>query len=315
MKLEKLLFGSSAALFLAAAPVLGHGVQIQITFDLAAAKIKTGQVVHSNSAASPVPFYARGDAIAPPARVYVMPLLDSQITAGNGYYTRPTDYRNPITQAPQYPSGPGLSWRYEYQTAGTGWSLDGSTTLPNLRNSQFTIAFTDAFKSWNGSAFVDPGTEQFQAFAGDGTGAFVPGTTPDAVTSDAGPFDSMTLSAINPATPPAATSIPHSSVSFRLLGDGVDPAAPSDDGIYLASLKLSSSAVFGAGNTPVGDSDPFYFVMYKGSTLDEAMNVANAFAVANNIPLDQVQAAVPEPGSLAAAGAVAALAARRRRQA
>lgn len=296
----------------AASTAFGHGVQTQIVFNPTTGKIETRQVVHSNS--SPLPFYERGDAVAPGARVYVMPLLDTSIPAGNGFYTRPTDFRNPVTGTPQYPSGPGLSWRYEFQTPGFGWSLDGSPDLPNLRNSAFTYRFVDGLKQWDGTAWVDPGAEQLQMFRGDGTAAFVPGTTVNAVTSDAAPFEVMPLANINPASTPSPTSVPHSSVSFRLLGDGISPTAPSDDGIYLASFVLSSTAVFGANNTPVGDSDPFYFVMYKGGTLDAAMQVAGALAQANNIPLSQVQAAVPEPVGLAFAGVVGALAMARRRR-
>jgi MYXO-CTERM domain-containing protein len=170
----------------------------------------------------------------------------------------------------------------------------------------------DGLKAWDGAAWADPGTEQLQMFQGDATGAFVPGTTVNAITSDAGPFQSMSLAAINPAAPPSGSSVPHSSVSFRLLGDGVASTASSDDGVYLASFRLSSTAVFGASNTPVGDSDPFYFVMYKGSSVDEAMALAEAFAVASGIPLSQVQAAVPEPMGAGLIGLVA-LARRRRR--
>lgn len=309
-KFKTFVVSTAAILRVATAvPAFGHGVQVQITFNPTSGKIETRQVVHSNS--SPLPFYERGDVTAPAARVYVMPLLDSQIPAGDGFYTRPTDFRNAVTGQPQYPSGPGIAWRYEFQTAGTGWSLDGSSSLPNLRNSNFGYQFLDGLKAWDGSAWVDPGTEQFQMFRGDGTTAFVPGTTVNAITSDSAAFESMSLATINPASTPSPTSVPHQSVSYRLLGDGVSPGASSDDGVYLATMKLTSTAVFGPNSTPVGDSDPFYFVMYKGRPLDEAMGLANALALANNIPLSQVQAAVPEPALVSLLAPLALL--RRRR--
>lgn len=279
----------------AASSVFAHGVQVQTTFNPTTGKIETRQIV-GTSTDVPASDYVYGTQIAPAARVFVMPLLESTLPLGNGYYTRPTDVRNPITTAPIHPSGPGLTYRFESQTPGTGWSHSGSATLPNLSGTAFTYTIVDGLKSWNGTAWTDAGTEEAQIVRNGGTGTFTSSTV-NAITSDAGPFASLPLAAIS-ATAPGASSISHSSLSFRLLGDGVSSTAASDDGVYLLSLKLSSTAVYGPNNTPVGDSDPFYYVMYKNTSLANAADVARTFASASGIPLAQVQLAVPEPTTL-----------------
>lgn len=293
-----------------AASVFAHGVQTQITFNPATGKIETRQVV-STSTDVPTNDFVYGTSTAPLARVFVIPLLDSQLPLGNGYYTRPTDVRDPITTAPIHASGPGLTYRFESQTAGTGWSHSGSTTLPNLSGTNFTYSFTDALKLWSGSTWNDPGDEQLQVVRNGGTGTFTPATV-NAITSDTGPFASMPLTAVS-ATAPGASSNPHSSIAFRLLGDGVNSAAASDDGIYLASLKLSSNATIGTTGVAVDDSDTFYMVLYKNRSLADAATVANSFASSNGIPLAQVQLAVPEPASLAAIVSLAPILRRSRR--
>lgn len=308
MQFRSLAFASVLA---CASAVFAHGVQTQIIFNPATGKIETRQIV-ATSTDVPATDYVYGTNTAPAARIYVMPLLDSQLPLGNGYYTRPTDVRDPVTTAPIHASGPGLTYRFEAQTAGTGWSHSGSTTLPNLSGTVFTYSFTDGLMLWNGASWSDPGDEQLQVVRNGGTSAFTPDTI-NAVTSDAGPFASMPLTAVS-ATAPGASSIPHSSISFRLLGDGVNSTTASDDGVYLASLKLSSNATIGTSGATVGDSDPFYFVLYKNRPLADAAAAANSFATANNIPLAQIQLAVPEPASLAAFFGVAPLVRRVRRR-
>jgi hypothetical protein len=293
-----------------ASSVFAHGVQTQITFNPTTGKIETRQVV-ATSTDVPADF-PYGLTTAPQARVFVMPLLVSQLPLGDGYYTRPTDVRNPITSAPLHASGPGLTYLFDYQDPTSGWAHTGSSTLPNLAGTSFTYTFVDGLKSWSGAAWTDAGTEQAQMIRNGGTGTFTPSTV-NAITSDVGPFASMPLTAIS-ATAPGATSIPHSSLSFRLLGDGVSSTAASDDGIYLLSLRLSSTAVYGSSNTPVGDSDPFYLVMYKNTSLADAAAAANSFAMANGIPLAQVQLAVPEPATLGTIAGAAALLVRRSRK-
>jgi hypothetical protein len=213
-------------------------------------------------------------------RVYVMPLLNTVTPAGDGWYTRPDDQRNAF-DVPLYPTGPGITFQYDEpaQLPGTGWAYSGSSSLPNLQGTNFGLSFTDDLKSWNGAAWVDPGAEQVQMFRGEGTS--VP--TVAAITSDSGPFATLAIAAIT-----SKSSNPHSSLGYRMLGDGTNfgSAAPGagDDGIYLLSLILNSTA---AG---VSDSDPFYFVMLKNSSLAEAINAANSLGFSPA----QIQI-VPEP--------------------
>lgn len=314
-----IVLGSSAAAF-------GHGVQVQATFNPSTGKIETRQVVTStltSSTAEPVPAgFPLGNTVADPGRVFVMPIEFGAIAAGNGWYTRPTSVLRGDIPVPAYPSGPGLTFRYVYQanSASSGWDWSNASnpatdpSLPNLAGTNFSYKLIDGLKQWNGSAWVDPGAEQLQIFRGDGTGAFT-GTTVNAITSDsatdAAPV-TMSLSGISSTTKPGATSVPHSSVSFRLLGDGASPAVEADNGIYLLSLRYTSTATIGTTGTPVADSDPFYFVMDKSGGFGNAISAANALAAANGIPLSQVQV-IPEPASLGVLAVVGAAFARRRR--
>jgi hypothetical protein len=283
-------FLTIVAPLLVAAPVFGHGDQVQITYNPATGKIETREIVHTAS---------RPNTISDLKRVYVMPFLSLTGGAGDGWYTRPNDERN-VFNLPLYPTGPGINFQYDEaaQLPGTGWSFSGSGSLPNLQGSNFGYIFADGLKEWTGASFADPGPEQVQIFRGDGTS--VPSIMSN--TTDAGPFATMNLSTIA-----SKSSNAHSSVGYRLLGDGTSfglagPAA-GDDGVYLLTLQLISTA---AG---VGASDPFYYVMYKNRDVTEALTAAADLGFDPSL----VQL-VPEPSSLMlfVVGA-AAIAVRRRR--
>lgn len=305
-----------------AGTALGHGVQVQIVFNPATGKIETRQIVGTTTAATAaepiVPNFPLGTSVAPAARVYVSPLKFASIASGNGWYVRPTDVLRGDLPAPAYPSGPGLTYRFAYQTgaSATGWEWGNAsnpvanTALPNLAGTNFTYTLLDGLKTWNGTAWIDPGSEQVQIFRGDGTGAFT-GSTVNAISTDAGGA-TFALSNVSATNKPGLTSVPHSSVSLRLLGDGVSASTEGDDGIYLLSLKLSTNATIGTTGVPVGESDPFYMVLYKNVSLADAASAANSFASANGIASSLVQLAVPEPSSLLAMAGLAVVARRRR---
>ncbi len=300
-----------------AAVAMGHGVQIQTTFNPAGGKIETRRIVHSNGAASPVAGFARGDAVTSLTRVYVMPLVAFTGGAGQGVYSRPTEQRNAFGVL-SYPSGPGFSWRYEYQTPGFGWEWGNASNPPanpalaNLAGSTFTLTQTQPLLWWDGLGFVDPGAEQIELLRGDATGA--PAAT--AVTTDAGPFASLVTSTtpITSTSRPSAssTSVPHQSLSYRLLGDGITAASAGDDGIYLLGLQLSSNATYNAGAAVVGASEPFYFVLYQNTSRDLARDVAMQFAGGMGIGDSHVQV-VPEPAFVGFAGVMGLALTRRRR--
>lgn len=318
----------STAVLASASIVSAHGLQIQITYNPADNKIETRRVVAGSSSLTAFGYQTHIQAqISPITRVYVMPLTFTDVFpganpggAGAGTYTRPAPELN-AANVPVYPTGPGVAWQYDTTAtvpgtfagtptpiAGTGWALNGTNSGPalvNVSGTRFGLKFSDGLKAWNGSTFVDPGTEQLQAFAGDATGVFS-GTTPNAISSDAGAGPSFV-----PASPIGTTwsNGPHNSTSFRLLGDGVNPGSSSDDGIYLAQFQVTSTAVVPGTSTQIGASDPFYFVMYKGGTLDDALAVANTLGFSPS----QVQAAVPEPTALGAGALLGAAMLRRRR--
>jgi len=92
----------------------------------------------------------------------------------------------------------------------------------------------------------------------------------------------------------------HTGIQYQLLGDGIVPDASHPpaavlDGTYLIQMGLSLAGQ-PAGST-IQDSDPFYFVMYKGP--DMATALADAVAAASaHFPGASIQAiAVPEPGA------------------
>jgi len=308
----------------AATPVMAHGLQIQITYDQAAQKIVTRQVIATSASLTSVGYQTALQAqISPETRVYVMPLASANVTAGAGWYSRPSPLET-ASGAPTFPSGPGVTWQYDTTAtvpgtfvgtptpiAGTGWALNGVDSGPqlvNLTGTRFGFRFEDSLKVWNGLTLIDPGDEQLQAFAGDATGAFT-GSTPNAITTDAGAGPSFV-----PASPIGTTwsNGPHNSTSYRVLGNGVDSSTVEpDDGIYVARFSITSTALIPGTSTPIGSSEPAFFVLYKGASRDDALAVAGTLGFSPS----QIQAAaVPEPSAVAAllASAGAVLARRRR---
>jgi hypothetical protein len=227
-----------------------------------------------------------------------------------------------VPGAPSRPSGPGVTWQYDATAvvptsftgtpapvAGTGWSLSGVTSgpaLPTLSGTRFGLKFVDGLKLWNGSDFVDPGTEQLQVFTGDATQPFNANTAQVVTTDTIVPGAEPTLTPVNPIGTTWSNSA-HNSWSYRLLGDGTSPAAPSDDGIYLARFIVTSTALAPGTSTPIGASDPVYLIMAKNTPIDAAMGVAGTLGFAPS----QVQLLVPEPAALVPALAGVSLLARR----
>jgi hypothetical protein len=214
-----------------------HGAQIQIG-------VTNNQIV-THALFDNEPYQAA----TPVQRVYAIPMIQRALgDANDGWYAAPNQ---PVAAF----AGPGVAL------------LDNNFATGSI----LKVTFLDGLKRWNGSAFVDPGTEQI---AGSTSSLFAPQT----LTSDAGPFGTITLSAASGA------SNDHKTLRWRLLGDGASPNTASDDGVYLLSLQLSTDQ---PGITP---SDPYCFLLNKNATPAEAA-AALAFANAN---------LVPEPAGLAA---------------
>jgi prepilin-type N-terminal cleavage/methylation domain-containing protein/prepilin-type processing-associated H-X9-DG protein len=236
-----------------------HGPQIQVTSE--AGKITTRRLINDG---------LYGTTLTPPTSVYVMPIVEY----AGVWYSRPNPAIDPILHIPEFPSGPGLAYGYGY---------DASTNpAPFPLGSQFLLGFIDGLKVWNGTAFIDAGPTELEAFRGAGANLVT------ARTSDSSPPASIAFpSVISPsagitfATEGAET---HTSVSYRFFGDGVSTTSVLTDGIYLASLQLGST------DPSLHKSDPFYFVLTKNAAANDL-----AAAVASlGIPQTAVQF-VPEP--------------------
>jgi hypothetical protein len=250
-----------------------HGPQIQITGETG--KIVTREIIHDD------PY---SDSLTKPKSVYVIPMAQL-----NGvWYSQPNDEIDPILMQAEFPSGPGLAYGYDQVDGGPQVFAAGSTLSEN---------FIAGLKRWDGSSFVDPGTEQFGAFAG-------PQTAPadQAITSDSGPFAGITF----PAIPAGYDEDAHVEARFRLLGNGTNPLTSSQDGVYLVSLQVTSS------QGGLASSDPFYFVLRKNATNEAVADAVSALTSAHGIEPSLVQY-VPEPPSLALLAGGVVFAAMRRR--
>ncbi|MBL9124043.1 MAG: PEP-CTERM sorting domain-containing protein [Planctomycetaceae bacterium] len=192
-------------------------------------------------------------------RVYVMPLTNS---LGDGqYFARP----NPD---PSYYSGPGFA-----------------PGLSNLQlGSEISLQFLAGLLLWDGATFADPGTEQLQAFRG---GHAAPSATLSTV--DGGPSGSMT---VTPSFTPGAGA--HNTARFRLLGDSSSPTSLSDDGVYLATMQLTSNST----SPVVAPSDPYYFLLHKNASSTVVDAALASLLSSQGIDSSMVQV-VPEPSSIA----------------
>ena len=76
------------------------------------------------------------------------------------------------------------------------------------------------------------------------------------------------------------------------MGDGTSPTSASPDGVYLLSLRLSSTQ---AGINP---SDEYFFVLNKNAPWSTAASAVNSLGISPSL----VQWVVPEPHSLGLIG-------------
>lgn len=254
MRARMFVFGVVS--LIAASTALAHGPQLQITNDNN--KIVPREIFNES------PY----EPISDPKSVYVMPLMES----GGVWYSRPNNTL--VADVPAYPSGPGLAYGSD--------QLDGGDRL-FAAGSVLSIAFTNGLKLWNGAAFADAGATQLKGFRGSNANISTPAEN-FAVTSDSGPFDSLSLAAISGTYNAEA----HSSLRWALLGDGSSPTSSSPDGVYLLSLQLSST------QNGLASSDPYYFVLHKNAAPSD---VAAAVASLGFAP--ELVQAVPEPATAA----------------
>jgi hypothetical protein len=199
--------------------------------------------------------------VSPVASIYVLPV----VSVSNIWVVQP-----PGTAG----SGPGIA---------PGIGFVDAASHP-FKTGNYTTNIVDGLKKWNGASFVDAGDVQLQLYK------TVTGNPLTATTTDSGPFASLAY----PLTVDSEES--HTGMGFRFLGDGVSNTSVLADGVYLLSLKVST--------TGLTDSDPFYFVLPKGVSPEEAGNATFAFAQQQGIGVGAIQAMtpIPEPASLTLTG-------------
>jgi hypothetical protein len=238
-----------------------HGPQIQTTLD--SGKVVTRRLIDDGPYST---------SLTSPTSVYVMPLFQYL----GVWQSHPNDSLLP-GDIPEFPSGPGLAYGYGYNAA--------SNPAPFPIGSQFVLGFTAGLKAWNGAAFVDAGAIELEAFRGSGVNLVV------ARTSDVGPQANIKFpSVLSPATGitfAADHEEIHTSVSYRMLGDGSSTASALADGIYLASLEIGSTEAL------VTTSEPFYFVLSKNGSPTAIQAAVGSLG----IDASRVQNLVPEPGA------------------
>jgi hypothetical protein len=267
MRAPMLALAASAAL--AATAARAHGPQIQITRDND--QITTRRILREE------PYSAR---LTRPTTVYAIPLLETD----GIWYSRPNNTPSAtLPDVPEYISGPGIAYGYDQLDGGPPAFASGR---------RFELKLIDGLQWWNGAAFVDPGSEQVEAFRSSGA----PAVTSDSLT----PASPATLAYGNVSA--TYNSGAHSSASFRLLGDGASATVEGDDGIYLLSLIYAST------EPSLNASEPFYFLLHKNAVAADIESAVGSLGVAPSF----VQY-VPEPSAAALfAIGVATLALRKR---
>jgi hypothetical protein len=249
-----------------------HGPQIQVTNTNN--KIVTRELIPAGS---------YGNSLTGQKSVYVIPIL--QAVTGNPptayWQVMPNSAIDPILNVSAYQFGPGLAYGY-------GHTFDSGQ--------HFNVNFTDSLKRWSGAAFVNnTGPEEIGAFRGDPT---TPADT--AFTTDSAPFQGLVFSNIS-ATYNAEA---HSSMRFRVLGNGTSALVEPQDGLYLMRLQITST------QPSLAASDSFYFLLYKNASAESLSSAVSSLGVDPSL----VQyLPIPEPAAaiLAAVGSIGVLMFRR----
>ncbi len=274
MRARMLVLGACAAF--AASTAIAHGPQIQVT--------DTGNKITTRELISDAPY---GDSLTNEKSVYVLPILKSVSGSPSTDYwaVMPNNAIDPITLTSSYPFGPGLAYGYGH-------------TFTDVFH--FNVSFTDLLKKWNGSTFVsNPGLEAVGAFRGDTT------APPDQVVINGSSIPGSGLVFSNIAS--TYNSDSHSSMRFRMLGDGSSALTAPSDGIYLLKLQISST------QPSLDPSNVLSFLLYKNATYSDLNAAVSGLGVDSSL----VQfVGVPEPttGALAIGGFVVLMLRRRVRR-
>jgi hypothetical protein len=262
------MFALAVGVALAGSSAYGHGPQIQITID--SDQIVTRKLILEEP-------YA--DALTAPKSVYVMPMKEFN----DVWYSRPNDAPNAILPGqPAYFSGPGFAY---------GFDLADGGPQEFEQDSVLSVKFTDGLKLWDGTAFNDPGSTELKAFSGSS----IDGATNFAITTDGGASTSVTVTSVADGYGSEGENA-HATIRYGLLGDGSSSTSTSPNGVYLASLQLSST------QDGLAPSDEFLFVLAKNVPYATTLAAVASLGFAPS----KVQWLVPEPGTwgLLAAGSI-----------
>jgi hypothetical protein len=256
---------------LLASSVQAHGPQIQVTANQtgpATRKIVTREIMFD-------PYTP----LTGPKQLYVMPAFERQ----GVWYAAP--------DSPANYSGPGLAY-------GVGHTFTDNSIL--------SITFVDELLRWDGADFVDAGSTDLQGYQGGSLGSLGQLINPTATAL------ASALGVLNVSVGTYTQDV-HSTRRFRFLGNGTTivtgtglqtgtkPATAPENGIYLASFVLSSN------ETGLEASDPYFFLIHKGSAWSEVLAATRSLGISNGL----IQG-IPEPTSLSiAAIALAAVSSRR----
>jgi hypothetical protein len=273
MRLRMFVFCACAALAPLAA--CAHGPQIQIT--------DTNDKIVTRTLLPNAPY---GDSLTAAKLVYVLPIL--QASSGSpttDYWTvMPNSSIDPILGSTQFQFGPGFAYGYGHTFA------DGA---------HFNVNFVSPLQRWNGTAFVnDSGPEAVGAFRGDAT------APADQLVISGSSNGSQSLPFSNISSTYDSDS--HSSMRFRMLGDGFNALIAPPAGLYLLTLQIAST------QSGLAASDPISFLLYKNFDTGQ---IASAVASLNINPALVQFLSVPEPCgvALAAIGVIGATTIRSRR--
>lgn len=194
----------------------------------------------------------------PEASAYVMPVgLVQDLDFGPSW--------RPLAVSPAAPFGPGLAY-----------GLDA--TFPT--DSTLTVSFVEELTVWDGAAFVSAGEVELAALRTSNPNAG--SLTGNAAVS--GGVDASAEIAIGSTYGPNA----HASITYALLGDGMSPAVEAADGIYRATLRVSSS------DSSIAASEPYYLILNKGP----AGQLVSAVSSLGIDPSSVQFLAIPEPSTL-----------------
>ena len=258
------------ASLLVAGGALAHGPQLQITLDQNN-KIVTREIVDTTNASGlPGSNLAGYETLTAPTSVFVIPAYLNN----SGQYTLQPDN-------PHYLNGPGYTFRYQTHTPGTNMYFDDAPSgSVNLSGTYFSIQYLSGLTRWDGASFVDAGDTQLQAARSSG-GVLQTMTTQDGAAAG---------STIAYGGLSSLSTTPHTSLTHLLLGDGSSSTSAVHDGIYRVSVQMSSSS------GDIASSDPFDYIIYKGTGVSEALTAAYSLNPAGNVQV------VPEPTGLALLG-------------